>query len=134
MFYSLVSNLFLIPGISYVQHKKNRCLASSALSGDEQGLEICSAALRNLSTAIGPRPLGGERAAACFGVAKRLLFCCDQPQVQINCAAAIVKFVDATQVQDLQVITCATLVIAGENRLMILLNPCRRVRLAYTVS
>lgn len=81
----------------------NSCLWSSALSGDDNGLAICSAALRNLSTATSPRSLTGERAAACFGAAKRLLSCCDQPQVRVDCAAAIVNFVDATQVQDLQV-------------------------------
>ncbi|CAM9498965.1 unnamed protein product, partial [Scytosiphon promiscuus] len=79
----------------------NTCLSSSALSGDEEGLAICAAALRNLSTATSPRSLSGERAAACFGAAKRLLSC-GQPQVQIDCAAAMVNFVDATHVQDLQ--------------------------------
>eukprot|EP00903_Cladosiphon_okamuranus_P019404 g17841.t1 len=82
----------------------NTCLSSSALSGDDDGPAICSAALRNLSTATSPRALTGERAAACFGAAERLLSCCDQPQVKIDCAAAIVNFVDATQVQDLQTI------------------------------
>lgn len=81
----------------------HRCLSSSALSGDDDGLAICSAALRNLSTATSPRALTSERAAACFGATKRLLSCCDQPQVKVDCAAAIVNFVDATQVQDLQV-------------------------------
>ncbi|CAM9232465.1 unnamed protein product, partial [Ectocarpus sp. 13 AM-2016] len=92
----------------------NTCVSSSTLSGDEEGLAICSAALRNLSTATSARSLGGERAAACFGTAKRLLSCCsDQPQVQVNCAAAMVNLVDATHVQDLQTLDVVGLL--GEN-------------------
>ncbi|CAN0262976.1 unnamed protein product, partial [Ectocarpus sp. 12 AP-2014] len=92
----------------------NTCVSSSTLSGDMEGLAICSAALRNLSTATSARSLGGERAAACFGTAKRLLSCCsDQPQVQVNCAAAMVNLVDSTHVQDLQTLDVVGLL--GEN-------------------
>lgn len=81
-----------------------RCLWSPALLDDEEGRSICSRALRNLSTATPPRSLQGERAAACFWSAKQLLSrCSDNPQIRLDCVAALVNFIDASNVHDLQV-------------------------------
>lgn len=82
----------------------SRCLSSTALSDDDEGLPICASSLRNLSTATSPRSLRGERAAACFRSAYTLLARCpDHEQVSVDCAVAMANFIDASHQQDLQV-------------------------------
>ena len=84
---------------------RQRCVSSPSISKDGEGLVICSAALRILSTATPPRTLRSDQAAACFGAVQRLLSRgADQPQVRMECTAALVNFVDASQTEDLQVL------------------------------
>lgn len=95
--------------------RNNRCISSTALSANDEGLSLCSSALRNLSTAPAPRSLSGERAAACFTSLQRLLCRCpDHRQIRVDCAASMVNFVDASHVHDLQVMRFASFIFTAK--------------------